>query len=267
MSREEHRSRVPTSEELERQGAVAPPDSAGAGGRRGLLGFLRVGRIRVSGDVAARKYIPADPHSGKLVPPSAPAPKPIAEASPMASAGAETLAPPPYKQHPAPGSSPQLITGADGRSGSLTPRRIRIDESVRERRGMGGDGPRSGLLAASSGLVPAQGRGEDWTDAEVTAVVEDYLQMLAAELAGRAYSKAEHRRRLRPRLLPGRSQQAIEFKHANISAVLNRLGLPYISGYQPRGNYQAKLLPEIRRQLGDPPTLDALIQSPPDRAS
>src|SRR5262245_21117966 len=51
------------------------------------------------------------------------------------------------------------------------------------------------------------------------------------------------------RLLPRRSNSAIEFKHANISAVLVSLGLPYIDGYKPRGNYQALLAEAVEAYL------------------
>ena len=68
--------------------------------------------------------------------------------------------------------------------------------------------------------------------------------MLEAELSGERVNKAEHNRRLRP-LLRSRSRQSVEFKHANITAVLLRLGdLPTIDGYKPRGNYQ-KLLEQV----------------------
>jgi hypothetical protein len=92
---------------------------------------------------------------------------------------------------------------------------------------------------------------DDWTREEVEATVADYLAMLADELAGRPYVKAEHRRQLMP-LLRDRSEQSVEFKHANISAVLIDLGFPYISGYKPRGNYQ-RLLREVvaGRLIGD----------------
>ena len=59
----------------------------------------------------------------------------------------------------------------------------------------------------------------DWFREEVEATVADYLAMLGAELAGVPYNKAMHRRELM-KLLNNRSEQAIEFKHANISAVL-----------------------------------------------
>jgi hypothetical protein len=58
--------------------------------------------------------------------------------------------------------------------------------------------------------------GTDWSREEVEAIIDDYLAMLAAELAGVRYNKAAHRRDLLPRLAD-RSEQSGEFKHANIS--------------------------------------------------
>lgn len=85
--------------------------------------------------------------------------------------------------------------------------------------------------------------GADWSRQEVEAIVDDYLSMLASEIAGTPYNKAEHRRVLKP-LLASRSDQSIEYKHANISAALLDGGFPYINGYKPRSNYQG-LLAEI----------------------
>jgi hypothetical protein len=84
----------------------------------------------------------------------------------------------------------------------------------------------------------------DWSDYEVRLVVADYFSMLETELLGLPLNKAEHRRALVPQLA-GRSEPAVEFKHANISAVLAGQGLPYINGYKPRGNFQALLAQEI----------------------
>ena len=78
---------------------------------------------------------------------------------------------------------------------------------------------------------------EDWSPAEVEATVSDYFAMLTKELRGEPLNKADHNRRLLA-LLPNRSRGAIEFKHANISAVLIELGYPYVDGYKPRSNYQ-----------------------------
>lgn len=104
--------------------------------------------------------------------------------------------------------------------------------------------------------------GEVWNAAEVSETVADYLAMLRAEVAGRPYSKAEHRRALQEKLTVSRTPQAIEFKHANISAAMIELGLPYIRGYKPRGNYQAELVSEIRRRVAEPQLLAALRAQP-----
>ncbi|MGE5098042.1 MAG: DUF3883 domain-containing protein [Betaproteobacteria bacterium] len=88
----------------------------------------------------------------------------------------------------------------------------------------------------------------DWSREEVEATVSDYLEMLAADLSGVPYNKASHRRRLLERL-NNRSEASIEFKHANISAVLIDLGFPYIAGYKPRSNYQSLLFDVVADRL------------------
>lgn len=42
----------------------------------------------------------------------------------------------------------------------------------------------------------------EWSEAEVTAIVADYLAMLADALAGRPYIKADRNRALAPRYAP-----------------------------------------------------------------
>lgn len=81
-----------------------------------------------------------------------------------------------------------------------------------------------------------------WSELEVELIVANYFEMLSHELLGQAYSKAAFRKNLLP-LLNNRSEGSIEFKHQNISAVLIKLGQPYIIGYLPRYNYQ-KILEE-----------------------
>ncbi|MCP9819401.1 DUF3883 domain-containing protein [Synechococcus sp. Cruz-9H2] len=88
----------------------------------------------------------------------------------------------------------------------------------------------------------------DWSREEVAATVADYFAMLAAELSGVPYNKAAHRRALIKRLSV-RSAQSVEFKHANISAVLIDLGFPYITGYKPRSNYQGLLHDVVSERL------------------
>jgi hypothetical protein len=102
---------------------------------------------------------------------------------------------------------------------------------------------------------------EDWTLDEVEAVVGDYFAMLDEEHRGVAYSKTAHRNRLAPRL-NGRSDGSIEFKHANISAVMVGYGLPYIDGYKPRGNYQRLLAQVVLEYLtANPDFLPRLASS------
>lgn len=50
-----------------------------------------------------------------------------------------------------------------------------------------------------------------WTDKENDLIVADYFAMLADDIAGRPYNKAEHRRALLPQL-NDRSEGSIEFK-------------------------------------------------------
>lgn len=91
--------------------------------------------------------------------------------------------------------------------------------------------------------------GSDWTEPEVALIVADYLAMLTQELTDQRFNKAERRRRLMQQL-PGRSEGSVEFKHANISAVMLELGFPYLRGYKPRANFQrSRLVDEVSRQV------------------
>ena len=73
--------------------------------------------------------------------------------------------------------------------------------------------------------------------------------MLEHEQTGRAFNKAGHRRVLMR--ITGRSNGSIEFKHRNISAVMNALGLPYIDGYMPLENYQKALFEAVQAHLNE----------------
>jgi hypothetical protein len=93
---------------------------------------------------------------------------------------------------------------------------------------------------------------EAWTDEENDLIVADYFAMLADDIAGRPYSKAEHRRRLLP-LLNQRSEGSVEFKHQNISAALKGLGEDWIPGYKPAVNFQMSLVDAVARWLASNP--------------
>src|SRR5271165_1606915 len=89
--------------------------------------------------------------------------------------------------------------------------------------------------------------GKPWQDDELDAIIADYFFMLEAELSARPYMKARHSAELMQRI--GRTHRSVEFKHQNISAVLDELGLPWIPGYKPKRNYQAAIFGAIDRYL------------------
>ncbi len=101
---------------------------------------------------------------------------------------------------------------------------------------------------------------DPWTDEENDLIVADYFAMLADDISGHTYSKAEHRRALLP-LLNGRSKGSIEFKHQNISAVLKGLGEDWIPGYKPAFNFQMSLVDAVARWLARNP---AWLNRPPE---
>jgi hypothetical protein len=87
--------------------------------------------------------------------------------------------------------------------------------------------------------------GQDWSDREIDLIVADYFDMLGMELARQPYVKAQRNAALQE--LTGRSRGSIEFKHQNISAVLLKLGMPWIQGYKPMANFQRALIDGIER--------------------
>ena len=97
----------------------------------------------------------------------------------------------------------------------------------------------------------------NWSEAEITAIVEDYFEMLALELEGRRYNKTEHRLALMDTV--DRTKGSIERKHMNISAVLSVLGLPYIYGYKPYSNFQQALFETVEARLHDDAVLYASL--------
>jgi hypothetical protein len=90
--------------------------------------------------------------------------------------------------------------------------------------------------------------GIDWTDLENDLIVADYFEMLALDQAALPFNKSERRRNLLS-LLQDRSEGSIEFKHANISAVMQILGQDIVTGYLPRFNIQMPLVDAVIRHL------------------
>ncbi|MGY2743517.1 DUF3883 domain-containing protein [Pseudarthrobacter sp. O4] len=99
--------------------------------------------------------------------------------------------------------------------------------------------------------------GKPWTDAEIALTVESYFSMLREELLGRGFNKSAENKKLQASI--GRSKGSIEFKHANISAVLESMNSFYIDGYKPRRNVQESLRREVIRRRLEETDLDALM--------
>jgi Domain of unknown function (DUF3883) len=89
--------------------------------------------------------------------------------------------------------------------------------------------------------------GKPWNDDELDAIVADYFSMLRDELSRQPYVKSHHSAFLMKQI--GRTHRSVEFKHQNISAVLEEMGLPWIVGYKPKRNYQASIFSAIDRYL------------------
>ena len=90
-----------------------------------------------------------------------------------------------------------------------------------------------------------------WSEAEITAVVREYLRMLDAQKAGKPINKAEVNRSLREGALSGRTRGSIEFRMCNISTVIAEIS--YLQGYAPRqnvGNNVRTLIQEALKYLG-----------------
>jgi hypothetical protein len=102
--------------------------------------------------------------------------------------------------------------------------------------------------------------GKPWDEEELDSIVADYFAMLDAELQSRPYVKAHHSRALMETI--GRTHRSVEFKHQNISAVLDELGMPWISGYIPKRNYQNAIFDAIDRYLTAHPEALEVIAGP-----
>jgi len=102
--------------------------------------------------------------------------------------------------------------------------------------------------------------GMHWQDDELDAIVADYFAMLTLELSGQAFTKSKHSAALMAQI--GRSHRSVEFKHQNISAALDELGMPWIRGYRPKLNYQNAIFDAIDRYLTRNPAIIQTSSSP-----
>ena len=103
------------------------------------------------------------------------------------------------------------------------------------------------LTQQSIRMTESTKHGTNWKDDELDLIVGDYFSMLAAELADQSYVKYRHSTALMATI--GRSHRSIEFKHQNISALLEVLGMPWIPGYKPKPHYQDAIFDAIERYI------------------
>lgn len=88
-----------------------------------------------------------------------------------------------------------------------------------------------------------------WSDEELEASVDAYLKMLDRELNGQSFRKSIENQLLRDGPLSRRSASSVEYRMQNISAVLEQMSLPQISGYMPAKNIGAGVAQRIRKVL------------------
>ena len=91
----------------------------------------------------------------------------------------------------------------------------------------------------------------NWSEAEIIAVVREYLRMLEAQKAGEPINKAEVNRSLREGSLSDRTRGSIEFRMCNISTVIAEMS--YLQGYAPRqnvGNNVRAMIQDALKKLG-----------------
>jgi len=113
--------------------------------------------------------------------------------------------------------------------------------------------PRPASAAPSPAAVSARGPSAP-TPAMYPAVVTDYLDMLAAELRGEMYSKADHRNRL-AKELGVEDADIIDVAFQQVSAVMLALGLPVVDGFRPLGGYPTALATAVHEHLETNPDL------------
>ena len=88
-----------------------------------------------------------------------------------------------------------------------------------------------------------------WSQQEIEASVDVYIEILNKEIAGEPYNKAAVNRQLRENILASRSRSSVEMRMCNISAVLNDQDKQYIQGYKPRENVSPNVYPMIESAL------------------
>ena len=89
--------------------------------------------------------------------------------------------------------------------------------------------------------------GTPWSDDEINLIVAAYFEMFRMEKQGIPYKKLHKNEELQKQI--NRTHKAIEYKHQNISAVLQDLAMDWIPGYKPAHHYQKALITGVKNYL------------------
>jgi 5-methylcytosine-specific restriction protein A len=91
--------------------------------------------------------------------------------------------------------------------------------------------------------------GDDWSNDELQASVNAYLEMLRLHRSGKPYVKKQYYRALAQRYR--RTEKAFEYRAQNISYVLALQGREWLPGLVPAKNVGAKIAAQIEQLLAD----------------
>lgn len=94
---------------------------------------------------------------------------------------------------------------------------------------------------------PLEPPGSNWSQREVDLAVDTYFAMWRMSLSGTSPNKTRFYRAFDE--ATGRGLKSIERKCQNISAVLERLGLPWLPGLAPSRNYQRALVAAVEAHV------------------
>ena len=103
----------------------------------------------------------------------------------------------------------------------------------------------------------------DLTAEEYPHLIADYFDLLRRGVSDQDYGKPVPNWRL-PGPLAERPTSCVEFNRRYVSAVLVRLGLPYIAGYQPAWNYPRNLVDAVRTYLEREPAFFSVLDQATD---
>ena len=105
--------------------------------------------------------------------------------------------------------------------------------------------------------MSGRGPSPDWTAEENRTLVDVYFELFNDQLAGRRRRMPAEMRQILVERGLRRERGSIDFKLGNTSAVLGRLGLPWLRGFSPAPHLQRSLSEEVEQRL--PPALISAI--------